>query len=60
MHVVCGSGQAIHSSDECHLHLPKVNKENKSERKNHLASCAVHLFPQKLEFLTYSKTNYPS
>lgn len=59
LHVMCESVQAIHSSDGCRLHFTKVNKENKSGRKNHLVLCALHLFPQKLELLIYSKLNSP-
>lgn len=55
---MCKSVQAIQSSDGCCLHTTKVNKENKSGRKNHLALCAAHLFPQKSELLICSKINY--
>lgn len=55
---MCESVQAIQSSDGCCLHFTKVNKENKSGRKNHLALCAAHLFRQKSELLICSKIHY--
>lgn len=50
------SAQAIHNIDGCHLHFTEVNKENKSERKNHLFLFAAPLFPHKLWTLTVNIT----